>query len=213
MTPEPRVVIVTPRRPDGGRRDELWAFCQRWWDERFDWPVIEGLHLDGPFNRGAAINAAATAAGDWDVMVIVDGDVVAEPEQIAEAVERAHETNRLTLAFKRYCALNQSMTAKVMDGFNGNWIAGAGLKMTAHVSSIIAVPRRLWDDVGGFDERIEGWGYDDTVFAHVCRTLGGGIERVPGDVWHLWHPVSDASKAFHAGNSASAFSVASGAVA
>ena len=53
-----KVAILTPRRPDGGRRDELWSFCRRWWTERFpDWEIHEA-DVSGVFNRGAAINAA-----------------------------------------------------------------------------------------------------------------------------------------------------------
>ena len=49
-------------------RDALWVFCRPWWHDRFpDWPIIEGHHVTGLFNRAAAVNAAARLAGDWDV--------------------------------------------------------------------------------------------------------------------------------------------------
>lgn len=180
------VVVVVPRRAGDPTRDRLWSFAKAWWEKDVpDWPIIEGHHDHGPFNRGAAINTAA--AGEWDVAVIIDADVVADADQVKAAVDNAHRTGRLTLAYTKYFALKEEMTERVLDGYDGDWTRGAALKMTGHVSSILAVPRRLWDQVGGFDERFVGWGHDDVAFAAVCRTLGGGIDRIPGSVFHLWH--------------------------
>lgn len=188
MDRTPRVVVLVPRRADGGVRDRLWQFCRRWWESEFDWPIIEGHHDTGPFNRSAAVNSAAE--GDWDVALIIDGDVVASAHQVQAAVDNAAATGRLTLAYERYVNLNQQMTTKVLDGFDGSWDPGTKYKMDDHVSSILAVPRSLWDQVGGFDERFSGWGHDDTAFAQACRVIGGGIDRIPGTVWHLFHPDS-----------------------
>lgn len=188
MDHAPRVVILTPRRPDGGRRDELWRFCKQWWIDRLPWPVLEGSHLEGPFNRGAAINAAAAEAAQWDLAVIVDSDVVADPDQVAAAVESARTSGRMTLAFDRYSGLDAAMTDRILAGYDGSWSSGSKLKMTTHVSSIVVVPRALWETVGGFDERFRGWGHDDVAFHAACQVLGGGVDRVPGTVWHLWHP-------------------------
>ena len=70
-------VILVPRRDDNGYRDELWAWTQGWWErEQSHMPIIEGYHTDGLFNRSAAINTAARIAGDWDVAVIIDADVI-----------------------------------------------------------------------------------------------------------------------------------------
>lgn len=185
------IPLLVPRRPDNGRRDALWAFCRDWWARNLpDLKPVEGDHLDGPFNRSAAINSAADLAGAWDVAVVADADVVADTRQVTEAVDRARSTGRMTLAFTDYAALRQQMTDRVIDGYNGSWAGGVELKMKTHVSSLIAVPRTLWDTVGGFDDRFIGWGHDDVSFAAACRVLGGGIDRIPGTVWHLWHPKS-----------------------
>lgn len=185
-----RVVMLVPRRADGGWRDDLWRYTSDYWSG-LGIDIIEGHHDDGgPFNRGAAINSAARDGGGWDVAVIADGDVIAEYEQVQEAIARTVDTGRVTLAFEKYRALSEAMTRRILDGFVGNWLPGARLKMDNHVSSLVVVPRDLWDRVQGFDERMVGWGADDVAFVAACRVLGGGIERVPGTVWHLWHPES-----------------------
>lgn len=199
-----RVVILVPRRAGIADRDRLWAYCrERWETEHPTWPIFFGESPDGPFNRSAAINDAARQAGDWDVALVVDADVVADPEQVVAAIDRAAETNRLTFAYTKYHALSENFTKQVLGGFRGDWTPGIKTRMGTHVSSILAVPRPLWDLVGGFDERCEGWGHDDTIFAHVCRVMGGGCERIPGIVWHLFHKPSPEARKGTGGHRAS----------
>lgn len=196
----PRTVLLVCRRPDHGRRDLLWRYARhRWMRDHPDWPIFEGEHLDGPFNRSAAINAAARDAGDWDVAVVIDADVVIDPEQVRVAVHNAHHTGRLTFPYQRYVPLGEQITNEILDrGTDRDWVKGVDRRHgvmdarvgKAHVSSVVVVPRRLWDDVGGFDERFEGWGCEDVAFAHACDAVGGGIDRIDGDVFHLWHPPS-----------------------
>ncbi len=190
------VVLLTPRRSDGGRRDELCEFSRRWWPENgFDWPhhVAED-NGPGPFCRGRLINEAAKAAGDWDVAVIVDGDVAIDPRQVHAGVRRAVSTGRLVLPYDRYVPLSREMTDRVLEGFDGSWLgdedrqaAGAAKN---HVSSVVIVPRALWDRVGGFDPAFEGWGPEDRAFHRACEVLGGKAQRIRGPVFHLWHPWS-----------------------
>jgi len=182
------VRFCVPWRPDGEHRDALWTFCRAYWERVC--PDIELVTADvaGIFNRSAAINRAAE--GSWDVAVALDADVVADADQVYRAVEMAQHTGRLTLGFEHYAGLTPHMTKLVMEGYEGERDRGVRYRSDRHESSIVAVPRALWDDVGGFIEAFQGWGQDDVAFAHACRILGGGIERVPGNVWHLWHPRS-----------------------
>lgn len=187
------VVVLVPRRRDNGPRDRLWAHCRAWWEQTFpDWPIYEGHHDVGPFNRSAAINRAATMAGDWDVAIIIDSDVLGDPARIMEAVTLADKTGAMTFPFTTRKDLDQAGTAKVLDGFRGSWERYVHKRWAGNVSSIIAVPRRLWDAVDGFDENFVGWGFEDNAFASACVTFGGPYNRLPGEVWHLWHPTAKA---------------------
>ena len=51
--------------------------------------------------------------------------------------------------------------------------------------------------IGGFDETMTGWGHEDADF--VFRLQNSGIQRKSGawstEVFHLFHPISDQSKA------------------
>lgn len=192
-------VILVPRRDDNGPRDALWEWCRGWWErEQSHMPIFEGYHEDGLFNRSAAVNRAAALAGDWDVAVIIDSDVVCDAQRVKDAVRLAHETGSLVLPHDERRDLNDAGTKLVMSGYKGNWDRYVHRRYSAanghpSVSSVVVVPRRLWDEIGGFDETFRGWGYEDTAFAAAAETFGG-IIRMPGEVWHFWHPTAREGK-------------------
>lgn len=185
-----RVAVLVPRRADNGRRDRLWQWVrQRWFDEHPDWSVSEGFHDEGPFNRSAAINRAAD--GDWDIGIIADSDSFVGKEQIEASVARCVTTGQMTLAYDRWNALDAAMSDRVMAGYRGDWTEGLLASLEGSCSSMVVVTRAVWDECGGFDEGFVGWGSEDIAFSHMAQTFGGGLQRIPGPVWHLWHESSD----------------------
>lgn len=186
-----RVVVLVPRRAGDAHRDRVWTWVQTWWQERFaDWPApVEGHHDDGgPFNRAAAINAAAASAGAWDVAVVADADSLVDPDSLRAAVRRAAQAWRVVIAFERFAYVSRWMTERVLAGYKGSWEPGVEWSMTGTCSSMLAVPRVVWDATGGFDDRFVGWGWEDVAFSHAAATFGGAVERQSGTLWHLWHP-------------------------
>lgn len=195
-----RVVFLVPRREDHGHRDRLWAACRARWEALFpEWPIVEGHHDDGPWNRAAALNEAARLAGDWDVAVVIDADVMLEPWQAREAVGRAARTGKAVWGHRRWRDLTQEATERLLDlpgqllAPDLGWLGPDVRKETPlSWSCCIAVPRAAWERVGGFDERFRGWGGEDRAFAEALVALVNGgrseDERVDGVVWNLWHP-------------------------
>jgi hypothetical protein len=189
-----RTVILVPRRAGIPDRDRLWDFARSWWANDFPgWPIMEGNHDVGPFNRSAALNAAAAAAGDWDTAVIIDADVLADPDTVRTAVDVAAATGRMVLAYHERIHLSPKGTEKVLAGFTGNWRA-AGMVQRTYLdscSSAVVVARSLWDEVGGFDELFSGWGWEDVAFRIACETISGKpMVRLAADLYHLHHRVS-----------------------
>lgn len=194
-----RTVLLVPRRADGGERDQLWAWCRRRWEQYHpDYPIVEGHHDEGPFSRSAALNRAARAAGAWDLGIVIDADIFLRVSQVQAAVATAASTGRVTWAHRRWRGLEAGWTRRVVADRQD-----FGPEITDHTdmdvlvertnpiswSCCIVFPRRVWDHMGGFDERFRGWGFEDMAVQSVVAGLYGH-ERVEGDVYHLWHPRS-----------------------
>lgn len=195
------VSIVTARRADHGWRDQLWAHCLTRW-RGLPWPVTENSGPDGPFSRSGAINAAAARSEPWDVLLIVDGDVILESlGQAVDAVELAATSGRVVYAHD-HLTMFEDPADRFADSHtarNATWavLQGADPGVTARAagftrhpntwSSCIAVPDLLWREVGGFDERFVGWGWEDLAFMCSTFAIAGGVDRIRGDAYHLWH--------------------------
>jgi hypothetical protein len=181
--------VLVPRRADGGRRDDLWAWVrERWISEHPNLELTEGHHDDGAFNRSLAINRAAEAAGDFDIAVIADSDSFVGSDQLNAAIDTCLRTGQMVLAYDRFCYLSRAMSDAVMDGYLGDWTPGVEWAIPGTCSSMVVVTRDVWDECEGFDEGFIGWGGEDIAFSHKAQTFGGGLQRVTGPVWHLHHP-------------------------
>ena len=152
-----------------------------------EFTVIEGHHDDGPFNRSAAINNAAAQMPDADVFIIADSDSFVDPDQLNKAVAVAVGSGQVTFAYDRFAYLNRAMSDAVMAGFSGDWWTGVEFTMQGTCSSMVVVPGNLWREYGGADEGFVGWGGEDIAISLALQTFGGGMRRVSGEVWHLWH--------------------------
>ena len=196
------IPVLVPRRADHGLRDMLWEHLRLTY-----WPflrepcceVIEGTHTIGPFNRSAALNAAAHAAGDWELAIIADSDSWVDPLQLRDAVALARRSGRLVVAFDHVLELTQDATSillrrhgpiRVQPGYSTERVRTEAQDPTTVQSTMLVVPRAVWDAVGGFDERFAGWGCEDNAFWRACELLTGSPLRVPGPAYHLWHPTS-----------------------
>lgn len=194
-----RTVFLVPRRADGGHRDKLWEYARARWQQYFpDVEIFEGHHDAGPFNRSAAVNRAAAAAGEWDFGIVIDSDVMLSVSQVRAAIARAAETGRVTWGHRRWRGIREDMAIRIVAD---NRDMGAELSRDEldlivertnplSWSCCIVIPRAVWDDLGGFDERFKGWGFEDMAFQSVVCGLYGW-ERIEGDVVHLWHPRSE----------------------
>ncbi len=178
-----KTVILVPWRPGKNLRDLAWKFTREWWAQ-LGVPIVPG-DTPGPFNRSAARNAAARAAGAWDMAVLCDADtIVRDFTVVRQAIAHAASTGRMVLPHNRTIRMSRTSTLYTLSG-RPRW----EVERVVHNSplGVMVVPRQAWDTVGGFDERLTGWGGEDSAFLYAARTLVG-LDRLPGEIWHLWHP-------------------------
>jgi hypothetical protein len=194
-----RTVFLVPRRADGGHRDKLWEYARGRWEQYFpDIPIVEGHHDDGAFNRAVAVNRAGDEAGDWDLGIVIDSDVLLSVSQVRAAINRAAETGRVTWAHRRWRGIREDMAKRIVDDRRdlGAELSRDELDLMVERTNPISwsccmvIPRAVWDDTGGMDERFVGWGYEDMAWQSLIAGLYG-YERIEGDVIHLWHPRSE----------------------
>lgn len=194
-----RVVALLPYRGDQGERDRLRIFCEaRWVEQHPDYPIIEGQSPSGPFNRSAALNHAAAQTPDVDVFLLIDADVIANPDMVRAAVDIAHTTGRIVLPYTERIHLNKNGTEKVLAGYDGPWRVKQLVSTiyTKQDSCVVAVPRCVWETVGGFDEKFVDWFGEDTAFNIAAETLTGRpLVRLEAELFHLHHaPAAGAAK-------------------
>jgi hypothetical protein len=129
----------------------------------------------------------------WDVALIIDSDTVSNHDSVWEAIRYADQTGGLAVAHTQRHMMTERATKDILSGNRKTWKRGSMIERTWRdsVSCAIAIKRSTWDAIGGFDERFEGWGFEDTAFHFACETIIGlPIKKIPGDCYHLWHPPS-----------------------
>lgn len=185
-----KIVTLVPRKPDP-HRDKLWVFVQNYWTTLFpDFSIYIGLDESVKFNRSLAVNRAAASAGEWDIAIILDADVICDPRSVNSAIDLA-QFGFLTIAGDRRVHLNQKGTQAILRGTQEPWEQKPFVERvySEHWSSCVVVSRALWDEVEGFDPLFEGWGYEDDAFRCACETMSDApMVKVTGTIWHLWHP-------------------------
>jgi hypothetical protein len=197
------IPVLVPRRADHGWRDRSWGFLRHaYWDFQPGYRVIEGYHSEGPFNRSAAINQAADTRFWGDVAVVADSDSFVPEDRLTEAIKTANKTGKLVSPFTFVVQISQACTENLVSGgvltLRNLDAEHVRTKPIETQSNILVVPRKLWAEVGGFDERFVGWGGEDNAFWRACEIRRGEVIRLPGACFHLWHvPVSDRNTRMH----------------
>lgn len=213
-----KVVILSAFRGDGegyggkGHRDRAFTHCYDEWGLT-PWSLSIGDSGDDPFNISKSYNKAANTLG-WDKAILHPPDERVEMDQLKEAVELAGPGVGLVYAFDHEIRLTEEGTTSFYEGKGVQDVQEVhiaerrpkkGKPMPAY-SGPRVITRELWEDIGGFDERIRGWGGEDDIIAHCARILGGPHKRVAGPMISLFHPrhraAPKAEKAFFANRAA-----------
>ena len=182
----------------------------------FKCPVRHVWHADTGFTAAAARNLGAFHA-DGDYLVFLDGDCV-PGRSFVKAHTRLAE--KLCFVNGSRVLLSPSLTLSVVkqtiDLLDQSWAFWTAARLKGDSNKLLhmlgwpsnllrvrqgfewkgirscnlAVWRKDFLTVNGFDETFEGWGHEDADL--VLRLSHSGVRRKNGfwstEVYHLWHP-------------------------
>lgn len=159
---------------------------------------VKYIHLPHPedpdgWRKAWAFNVGVDAA-TADIVVCHDGDIIMPKAYASEIVKRFKQSDLDVLYLYRFlfCLSKEDTFDMVSNGdFNlattpervrQNWQGGT-----------VAIRKRSFMKVGGYDEAYVGWGGEDNEFFDRCWTLNawrfGYLPFV-----HLWHPPQSGSQ-------------------
>lgn len=148
------------------------------------------------FSRAEARNRAFGQC-TGDTLLIADADTIFHPDQLTAAINLLKGKRNWVLPYQWYYNLSREVTDSIL-----NLDASETITEPVHPASyehkieswagLLVTPREAFEVVGGYDERFQGWGYEDNAFRLALDTLWGQHERLAwGYCLHLWHPSSE----------------------
>lgn len=183
-----KVVLGFHFRGDNGLRDEIFKRLR---------PMVEGLYgfsasydCDSGhtiYNRAASRNLVVRRALELeaDVVVVCDADSIPERQPLERTIQSAFSDGGIWTPFDRVNQLSaffirrKTLRPEKLGAFHTYGPSFGGC--------YVARPSE-WVRIGGMDERIEGWGYEDQIFLVAARTWALGHQFHSGTLYTFEHP-------------------------
>lgn len=184
---KPSVILGFPYRATQ-QRSQIFAHVREIVSAMYPFDeVIERDSGHPTFNRAASRNQVAAYA--WmakaDAVVICDADSIPERDVLKETIDSVLSSGELRIPFDLVKVLpynrflrnpNQYSRVKPIKEYGPS------------CGGIYIFRPHLWITVGGMDERIEGWGYEDQIFLAAVNTYAGGPIYHVGNLYNIDHP-------------------------
>jgi GT2 family glycosyltransferase len=183
--------LIPFRDPSGDRTQAHQWMLARW---RHHYPEAEFCigSDDGvdPFNKSLAVNNAAKQASG-DIYLILDADCWVEPQYVERAIAMVERGVPWVVPCRRNMRLRRDVSEKLMARDPAAPlppILTRDAEVTGPVVGFLHVlSRQNFELVGGMDERIRGWGGEDTAFTWALDRVIGHHAKLNGIALCLWH--------------------------
>lgn len=125
-----------------------------------------------------------------NIYIIADSDLIYDPATLQRSINLLNEYAWVVPYYFIYY-LNKESTFNLLKtsptwsldlSVDGDLVNLARIGTTGGISII---PRKNFEEVGGFDNRFEGWGGGDNAFGYAIDTLCGPYKRMHSNIFHL----------------------------
>lgn len=196
------VSVIVPWSGDDPARLHARYIVGRYFNDEFPhWQRQTAIDPAGPvreFSRARAINFAVSDPLGLrpfvpDVLVLNDADSIVPADQLRAAAVHAFSFDGIVFAYADYRRLSETDTATLTPD---TYLDAFSFDVTWHQEGArshgcVAIRRDVFLAAGGYDERYEGWGYEDVAF----NAKGLPEARIGGPLVHLWHPEAEPNPA------------------
>lgn len=196
------LVIVVPWYPAPGRDAPMHFIVDRYRTLFRYTRVVIATDGGEPWSKARAVNRAVHEhANPREAVVVADADCIVGRDALLDAMGAVVDGGApWVVPFGLVYRLSESYTAALLDDppeptFEIGPIARHSLLDPDRVpywgvagGGILVTSRAAWRDVGGFDERFEGWHGEDASLGLALDSLVGRHTRLEAPLWHLWHP-------------------------
>lgn len=183
-----KISVLIPFRSTDPQRIRIWNHLRPQW-EAADVELVSLPDSDDPtapfsFARGAnRCRAAATG----DVLLVHGADQLLPDAATWERIRSTMATKPWLWVYDRYQEIDAWPTRWLVEGVPLSQISVELGRTYDHCYGIYAVRADVWDEVGGLDERLIGWGPEDAIFYETLRVLYPDGVRGQGLMRALWH--------------------------
>lgn len=139
-----------------------------------------------PYSRSASRNLVIKRALEVsaDVVVVCDADSIPEEQPLKEAINGAFQSSLFHVPFTTVRVLSPARLGRLPERLE--YVRPIYSYGPSFGGCYVTRPQ-LWVDVGGMDERIVGWGYEDEIFLVATTTFSGQHVSHTGNLYTFNH--------------------------
>jgi predicted glycosyltransferase involved in capsule biosynthesis len=176
-----KVAVVIPWRSQPSRIEAFEKLCSFFAKNHRSFELIISNNEENNFNRSKARNLGAKKAIEMgaDIIIFNDADFFAEPKALLDAVKLAYDLEEVTIPYNIYCQHSEKIETDIFfKEMNFSNLFGVVVNPPVILenglpdklwpcSGSVIFPTKIFQDLGGYEEKISEWGPEDQVLHRI----------------------------------------------